>query len=136
MKTFAQFIAEEVNWHRPLLKHEAGELKRVSQDHGIDHGTLKTAFKNGTQMPLPNHVWKKLQNTDSFHTTTPQKAHALAKQYGRDSHSIGKVMKHGGNMPAPVVMKHKGQYHLVGGNTRLMMARAHGVQPQVHMMEV
>ena len=136
MKSFLEFIAEDVTWHKPLLKHEGGELKRVAQEHGLDHSALKASFKAGKQVPLPNHIWKKLQNTDSYHTDTPQKAHSLAKQYGRDSHSIGKVMKNGGNMPAPVVMKHKGEYHLVGGNTRLMMARAHKVKPQVHMMEI
>ena len=46
-------------------------------------------------------------------------------------------MKYGTSMPAPIVMKgDEDWYYLIGGNTRLMAARALGIRPKILLVDV
>lgn len=59
-----------------------------------------------------------------------------AGQVGRDWQSIKSGVERGQAYDAPIVMKYRDTYHLVSGNTRLMVAKALGRKPQVWLFEV
>jgi hypothetical protein len=119
-------------WHRPDLDVEHDEIKRTAKELGIHHDKLRKAVEAGRLGKLGEKHWANMDNTDSHGTDTVRKANKKAKEYGRDIGSIHKALKSGTSLPAPIVLHRKGEKpYLIGGNTRLMAARAHGHQPRV-----
>jgi hypothetical protein len=78
---------------------------------------------------LTNNELHTLDNSDVGdvlnHPNPPEHAERLAKDYGRDIHSVYRGIEHG-KIPHPIVLKHGNQLHLLGGNTRLMAGAAKG----------
>jgi hypothetical protein len=127
----------EQKWHAPNWDHERGELTRMSKEHGIHPHHLRHAVKHAKVGNLPHKTWKKLHNTDSWDTTSARKANKQAKLYQRDIGSIHHAIKKGHSLPTPIVAKMSdGSHHLVGGNTRLMAARAHKIKPKVTYLDL
>jgi hypothetical protein len=122
--------AKDTKWSKPSLEHEEGEVKRTAETLKIPPKKLLSAFDGAKVEALSDKDWSRLENTDSYDTDTFEKADALAREYDR---GIAKVVKGmGGTLPAPIVLFRKGEPpYLVGGNTRLMAARAFGAKPQV-----
>lgn len=122
--------AKDTKWSKPSLGHEEGEVTRTAETLKIPPKKLLKAFDDGKVETLSDKDWSRLENTDSYDTDTFEKADALAKEYDR---GIAKVVQGlGGTLPAPIVLFRKGEPpYLVGGNTRLMAARAFGAKPQV-----
>jgi hypothetical protein len=127
-------------WVNPRLKHETGEIKRTAKEFGLDHKKLTDAVKKGKPTHLPKHIWKKLDNTDSWDTKTPKHADAYAEKNADDKvperlASVRRAFQRGSKLPSPIVLKHPKGHYLVGGNTRLVAARAHKVIPKVLMID-
>lgn len=122
--------AKDTKWSKPSLEHESGEVKRTAEALKIPTKKLLKAFEEAKIEPLSDKDWSQLENTDSYDTDTFEKADALAREYDR---GIAQVVKGlGGTLPAPIVLFRKGEPpYLVGGNTRMMAARAFGAKPQV-----
>lgn len=134
---FAELLEVGPKWHAPDWGAEHGELARVSSEHKIPMHHIKQAIKQAKIGSLPHKTWKKLHNTDSWGTNTVRKANQKAKTYGRDIGQIHKGIKKGHSMPTPIVAKMpSGEHHLVGGNTRLMASRAHGIKPKVTYLDL
>ena len=126
----AKAKAGETTWSPPDLAEEEGELTRTAEALGVDPEALQQAAQSAQLEDLDDDVWSELENTDSFDTDTVEKAVALAKEYNRD---IDRVLQGiGKDMPAPLVLLREGEPpYLVGGNTRLMAARATGAKPKI-----
>jgi hypothetical protein len=73
-------------------------------------------------------MWSRLENTDSYDINSEEEAIELANYYGKDIKSILAAEK---TPPALILQYSPNKYYLVGGNTRLMVARAKGINPQV-----
>jgi len=108
---------------------------------------IKNAYKEAKLIPLKNDMWKKLENTDSWKTTDEEKIEKAVARNERSSgrRNIEKVIEEflSGKVRAPIVMSYNrknGVYKnhtLIGGNTRLMVARALGeLSPEYRQPEV
>jgi hypothetical protein len=73
-------------------------------------------------------MWSRLENTDSYDINSEEEAIKLAQYYGKDYQSILSAEK---TPPALILQYSPNKYYLIGGNTRLMFARAKGINPQV-----
>lgn len=82
-------------------------------------------------MKPPIHGWFCiLRGAKGFHVERN------AFHIGRDWESVKTALEGGVPLDAPIIMKRGDQTHLVSGNTRLMVARAMGIRPQVWVFEV
>jgi 2'-5' RNA ligase len=124
-------------WTKPDLKEEHGEIRRHAKVLGIPHRDLHKAFQRARLVPLKHEHWKKLKNTDSWTVKSMGDVEKLANRYGRKTHTIAAAFRSKSPLPAPlVVVDHKGNYHLVAGNTRLMVAKAMGIRPHVYRADL
>lgn len=137
-KFIRNILAESnVSWVKPNIDDERGEIIRTAGEFGIDPGALLAAFGKGTLKELPDHVWERLENTDSWEIQNMDDARLLAAEYDRDIESIIAGIEAGSAMPAPIILQYDGNsYYLVGGNTRLMVAKALGIKPSVWVIKV
>jgi hypothetical protein len=130
-------ILFESRWKRPSWSDEYGEFERVGDEMKIDVGMLKGAFDQGRLIPLTDDIWSILDNTDSWAIQSMEEVLKYSATYGRDIKRIIIGLQSNVDMPAPIVLKFSGnQYTLVGGNTRLMAAKALNIRPYVWLMEV
>lgn len=124
-------------WHKAKEGEESGELVRASKEHGLNVAHVASAFRKARMRSLDDKTWSKLHNTDSHDTDTVHKAAKAARSYGRDWKRIKTGFDKGHKMPAPIILKKAdGSHHLVAGNTRLMMAKATGHRPKVHVIDM
>lgn len=93
---------------------------------------LRDAISKGRKAPLGHKHWRRLQNTDSWGTKKMRDVQRLGAEYGKDVDQVEHGMRAGKTIPAPMVVHRKNKPpYLVGGNTRLMVSRALGVNPHV-----
>ncbi len=120
------------NWVKPSSFEEKGELKRVSSEEDIDLDELIKSFENGKVVNLTNNDWQHLENTDSYNIENIEDVENLANEYGKDWKSILNAFKNNSKLPTPIILIRKDNTStLIGGNTRLMIAKALKIQPKV-----
>ena len=126
----------------PMIEREIGEIERVAQLFAPNtqeefiqkfishaHSTHITLFDEDS--------WKILENSDSFgisvHDWAEVAHHAVQghTDHPRDWKDIKEKLEKGIAVDAPIILKRGGVFHLVSGNTRLMVARALGIKPAV-----
>ena len=145
MKELISVAGENIKnvFSKPDLYAEKGEFERVANTFNIDSSVLLWAAEQGKMVTLNEDIWSVLQNSDSFslHKDDHEAAQTLANFAERNYHEVAEALYAGvaaeKPISAPIVMKYDDdQYHLVSGNTRLMVARAYGVTPKVWLFEV
>lgn len=122
----------------PDIRAERAEFERTAETFAVDAETLMfIADEEGSMVPLSEEVWNKLQNTDSntLKVGNWQEVGRLSREYDRDWVTLKEKLQQGEAVDAPIIMKHGDSYHLVAGNTRLMIARALGETPHVLLFE-
>ncbi len=133
----------------PNLKDESGEIKRVAQIYALENQQdfirkfLDASIKSEVA-DLTEQIWSKLENTDSFNIKSGD-FDMVSEQiifsnsengYSRDWQDIKQKMEQGQEIDAPVVLHYNNTFHLVSGNTRLMVSRAMGIIPKVLIVEI
>jgi len=122
-------------WLRPSLEEEAEEVQRTALELGLEPDKILSAAKDASLEILPEGLWSKTQNTDSFSVSTLEEVIRLARGYNKDFASILRGMASA--VPAPIVLLRKGEPpYLIAGNTRLMVARVLGRTPKVLMVRL
>jgi hypothetical protein len=120
------------SWVDADIAREHEEVMRTAEENNLSPTAVERAFKHAKTVKLTDSLWESLENTDSWETTSLEKAAALAESYGRDWESIVDGLTSGAEIPRPLVLKKKdGSLALVAGNTRLMVMRALGIRPEV-----
>ena len=112
----------------PIIKAENEEIERTAKELGLPYDVVYNSFVNGDEVTLTDEMWSRLENTDSYDINSEEEAIELARQYGKDYQSILSAEK---TPPALILQYSPNKFYLVGGNTRLMFARAKGINPQV-----
>jgi len=112
----------------PIIKAENEEIERTAGELGLPYDVVYNSFVNGDEVTLTDEIWSRLENTDSYDINSEEEAIELAQYYGKDIQSILAAEK---TPPALILQYSPNKYYLVGGNTRLMVARAKGINPQV-----
>lgn len=135
----------EIQWVRPSLEPEMGEILRVAEkfSNTSEHESaitekLKNGIQNGVLVGLADDLWSKLENTDSWKIGMGNFAlvRSFAEEYGRDDQKLLEAMRQGKSMEAPVILQFGDTLHLVSGNTRLMLAKALGKTPKVIIVHI
>lgn len=143
----------EVNWIRPDLEKEKGEIERVLSGFlGVEvtdenFNRLVDSIKKAPIAELSDEEWDELDNADSFHFVRPghiEDAEEIIEKYNQDEpveqrRSVVLLKESflgGKQMETPIIVTNeKGDGHLLSGNTRLMVARALGIRPKVIIAE-
>ena len=112
----------------PILQAENEEIERTADELGLPYDVVYNSFASGKEVTLTDEMWSRLENTDSYDINSEEEAIELARHYGKDIQSILAAEK---TPPALILQYSPNKYYLVGGNTRLMVARAKGINPQV-----
>ena len=125
----------------PDIESETGEFERVADAFGIDSSVLMFLAHDGQLVSLDLELWSKLENTDSnsFEAGDWSTVHSHSNPDGeqkRDWENLRDKVEGGKVLDAPIIMKYGNRYHLVSGNTRLMVARAKGIVPKVLIFEI
>lgn len=124
----------------PDIEAERGEFERVAATFGVDSDTLIfLAQEEGKLVDLPMDVWDTLENTDSDTVVQGDWDRVgeiySGPEYHRDWREYRKRIEGGMSVDAPIIMKYDGVYHLISGNTRLVVSRALGITPKVLLFE-
>lgn len=123
-------------WRVPTAQSEWGEIERTSEALGIPVRDITAAFRSATLEELSDEDWDGMRNCDSSDKAWTLE-HVLSyyptrPDHPRDPQKILDAMSSGDTLPAPVVLYRKGQPpYLIGGSTRLSVARATGRRPRV-----
>jgi hypothetical protein len=127
-------------WIIPSFRKEKGEIERVAKHLGQDGSFVEKFLLHEVTailVPLTDEIWGKLENTDSDSVKFGawNDVAECAGQVHRDWQTLRDRMVVGSEMDAPIIYQSNGTYHLVSGNTRLMVAKALGITPQVVIVE-
>jgi hypothetical protein len=135
----------------PDLAKERGEIGRVAQEvFSIEDPDeirkfgerFLEAAKTAPLVELSEEMWSQLENTDSYGIPSQDWAvvedHAVVghADHPRDWESLKRQYEQGASIEAPVIVKTNDTLHLVAGNTRLMVARALGITPNVLLVKI
>lgn len=126
----------------PNLRNEAGEIERMGEHFNIEsehfvEEVIERALKSSL-IPLQEDMWVKLENTDST-DIAPNDWETVAYHaghVGRDWVSLKEKMEKREPLDAPIIAKIENIYHLVSGNTRLMISRALGITPEILLVDI
>ncbi len=125
----------------PNIEKEEGEFARVAAEFGIETSVLMFLAQSGELIQMDEELLSRLENTDA-HTVQEgdwEMVHDHSNPNGvfkRDWVALRDKLAAGNVLDAPIIMKFGERYHLVSGNTRLMVARAMGMSPKVLIFEV
>jgi hypothetical protein len=126
MQSFKEFfnndIVQEatgiVNWTLPMINMDMPEITKSAQKIGVEIKQLQAALKNAKLIDLPDQFWKTLKNPNVSQTASQISKDANKPQMGKNS-------------PAPIVLMKDNQTYVIGGNSRLMAAKAVNIKPKV-----
>jgi len=139
LKDFQQILEDKKvffnNWQKPNWEDELCELKRTSRDLKLKYSFLKEkCIKKGFLTDLDYNFWSKLENTSSFKISDLSDVYdfLVKVERTRDWQKIVLGFKNNDKIPSPIVcIKSDNIPYLVGGNTRLMISKALGIQPKI-----
>jgi hypothetical protein len=99
---------------------------------------LEYQAQNGDLVTLEENVWSSLENSDSptIEIGGWEQVQELSSQVNRDWENLKNKLEQGTVLQAPIVMKFGDSFHLVAGNTRLMVSKAMGITPKVLLFEI
>ncbi len=123
-------------WRIPTKQSEWGEIERTSEALNIPIQKITAAFQRAKLEELSDETWDEMLNCDSrdrswtledvlaYYPTRPD--------HPREPQKILDAMNAGDTLPATVVLYRDGEPpYLIGGSTRLSVARATGRRPKV-----
>lgn len=132
----------------PKVENERGEIERVAEEFAKDNTDafveeFITKAKASKMEKLDEKIWEKLQNTDSVDVEKDEwdKVKEHAGEGERDWENLKKRFEKELLVDVPMIVKvinedREEVYHLVSGNTRLMVAKALGVTPYVLIIDM
>ncbi|MGB0925253.1 MAG: hypothetical protein ACPGTS_00925 [Minisyncoccia bacterium] len=100
---------------------------------------LSSTCEQTLSTSLTDDLWKELHNSESWHVK-PGDYSLIESEIGEKRN--WEIIKHGyqnnKDMEIPIIayLPEKNLYHLLSGNTRLCVAHAEGIRPQVIVLTV
>jgi hypothetical protein len=128
---------KEAIWYKPPASQEHDELTRISREENIPMAVLVQAYHNAQLVDLDDQLWSSIEGTDSWRIDDLPDAQQAAKKSGANLSPVVAGLQSNSRMPSPIVLKRAdGSVRLVGGNARLMAAKAMKVRPKVALMRI
>ncbi|MEX0918323.1 MAG: hypothetical protein WDZ93_04170 [Candidatus Paceibacterota bacterium] len=145
-------VTNSPTWVMPDFRssQEVGELERVTKlfrpndVHGLTHRFYERVA-SASVVPLTQELLATLDNTDAadvkqgdFETVAMHVDAGMSDDSGnkRAWEALKQKMELGAEMDMPVIVKIDGVYHLMSGNTRLMVTQALGIVPDVLIVDL
>jgi len=125
-----------ITWTKPNIESETEEFKRTADELNLDLDKLIRSAARGFTQELNDDLWSNLQNTDSYGIRSMKEVELLALEYGKDLESIVDAIGKGQSIPSPIILIGNGKPYLIAGNTRLMIARAMGIIPEIFCIDL
>lgn len=129
-----------VQWVAPTIEEERLELRRTARSLRLPVGKVLDAVREASLVELTDHVWARLDNSESYGVTTVDMLIEVARTYNRDVERILAAFRRRKGlvcMAAPILLERHGyRPYLIAGNTRLCACRALRVTPQVLLATV
>jgi hypothetical protein len=134
-----------VKWVKPSWEIEYGEFERLVDEQGLSLEVLQKGFDTGYIMTLDDGIWSSMENTESYWFNGKELewgqiseiTKVLGLEYRRDWGRILWGFAHDAEIPMPILIRYRdSRYEVVGGNTRLCMAKLCGLTPDVWVIEV
>ena len=133
-----------ISWKKDSFRSEFDEFERMTIEYTPDKKEvrnnlryLETEYNKASKVSLVDSDWRKLENTDSFETDTMQEVYAALKR-NNAPRDVDRILRQyvSGIVSCPIVIKFEdGRLELVGGNTRLMIARVLQIQPKIILVK-
>lgn len=128
----------------PTFKDENGEIERVQNHFKINSHDFAASFleqaSHSSLTELTEDIWGELENSDSFNIEKGEwdtvAKHSESQEKPRDWKDLRAKLEKGTPIDAPVIAKRGNVLHLASGNTRLMVARALGIEPRVLIVDI
>jgi hypothetical protein len=144
MQEMRNTLQGTVFFARPELEYELGEVERVAEEFAKDNPKkfkeeFIEKFGSAPMIELTDELWSKLENTESSSEISKgdwARVAGIAEGFDRNWKKPKGKMERGGTVYAPIIVEVGGVLHVVGGNTRLMVARAHGITPKVVLVKM
>ena len=145
--------SSKIVWSKGPFKDEMEEFKRVvesvwelhptkdAKEFNITLKDLEKVYSKSQPKLLNDATWRKLENSDSWKSTTIEKILKTfkANNVKRDISRILNQFIHR-KMDAPIVLqfipKHEHSPELIAGNTRLMFCKFLGIRPKIITIEM
>lgn len=134
----------QINWKRVPYNEESEEFERTVEEFTPDSANFKTnlkflqiGYKTARLKSLSDSDWKKLQNSDSYLTTTIEAAQKALKKNGEPRNLLSIINEFvSGAVRAPITIRlGNNSLYLIAGNTRLMAARMLNIVPKIIVIE-
>lgn len=138
---------EYPSWIKSPLDKENGELLRAAEtfydkdflreNHQAFFGVILENYKNTESQGLSDEIWSQLQNSDSWpiQTNDYKKIETLIGDK-RNWKGLKLAFEQQAPMEMPIIAHlPDGTYHLLSGNTRLCLAKASAIRPEVVVLE-
>jgi hypothetical protein len=151
MKKFSQFLIESKVENHPKEKMREYSKSELDWEYHTEYEkyskpsfphafTSREHFQHEYDKAPLHHMshdeYHNLQNHTKYNVKKPEDIHKEPYLAGRrDTKRIEKDLLHGKTAP-PIVLKHKGGLHLMAGNTRLSVGRAHGKNIPVKRIDI
>lgn len=124
----------------PDIEKEKGEFERVATEFGFDTSNLIEQAQSGELIDLNDELWDILINTESRDVSKGDwnKVAELSdeKDPPRDWKDLKNKIESGIQLDGPIIIKIGDEYHVVSGDTRLLVSKALGIRPKVLLFEV
>lgn len=139
-----------INWVKVQFREEAGEFERVAADFSgkksnpgyqeiIQNNVkyLESVYRSSNLVQLNDVMWRDMHNTDSWRTTSILAIQRAIKSNKEQRSIEGVLIEYfSGKVRAPIVILLKDKTSvLVGGNTRLMVARMLKIKPKIILIK-
>ena len=122
-------------WIIPDEKHIEDQLRLASCLFDVSYDFLVKKLKTTRPVTLTDKIWAKLDNTLSYHVTTPEKAQSVSDEYGYHYNDAMFGYMNDREVTLPVMVYKKGQNpYVVSGETELLFASAFKLKPKVLMI--
>lgn len=131
-----QEIPRSVNfkgkWIKPDEKHIEDQIRLAACIFDSSEDEIISQLRSAKPVVLSNKIWQKLDNTLSWHVSTPEKAQEVADEYGYHYNDAMFGYMNDREVVLPVIVYSKGAPPTVlSGETELLFASAFKIQPKV-----
>lgn len=132
-------VLEEFDQIADELTPKAADKKEYQAALGNTRNMLRKMYDASRQTILTDGVWKNLQNTDSWKTTTyeyVERAIARNRSTSGDVDIYTAISDVLTTANCPIILKASNRYVLIAGNTTLMACRLIGITPSVIILTI
>ncbi len=140
-KVYSEIVNDKhsktIKWSNPRLEDNLSKFQRSAQSLGLDMSDLQERFARGFQTSLHPTTWSVLGNSDSWTIESSAEAEMWAHLRDESLQPFLDGIASGNSIPSPIILDMgDGSYHLVSGDSQLIIAKVMNEEPKVFVIEM